>query len=88
MNLGYHKIIMDIPKVFNIQKCILGYPQIDFWISIIHIWISKNQCIYGYPKILFWISKNPAEFRISIISFLNIYNSILGYPKIGNISMY
>ena len=42
MNLGYHKIIMDIQNVLDIQKCILGYPQIDFWISIIHIWISKN----------------------------------------------
>ena len=56
MNFGYHKIIMDI------QKCILGYPQIDFWISIIHFWISKNRIKdihnsfldihksnYGYP---------------------------------------
>ena len=42
MNLGYHKIIMDIQKILEFQKCILGYPQIDFWISIIHFWISKN----------------------------------------------
>ena len=48
MNLGYHKIIMDI------QKCILGYPQIDFWISIIHFWISKNtlKYIFGYPEVM------------------------------------
>ena len=47
MNLGYHKIIMDI------QKCILGYPQIDFF-SIIHFWISKNteKYIFGYPKVM------------------------------------
>ena len=41
-DLGYHKIILDIQKFLDIQKCILGYPQIDFWISIIH---------FGYPKI-------------------------------------
>ena len=66
----------------------LGYRLFDFWISIIHFWISKNQCILGYPKIHFWISKNPVEFRVSIIRFLDIHNSILGYQKIGNISMY
>ena len=62
MILGYHKIIMDIqkyPKLFlDIQKCILGYPSIDFWISIIHFWISKNRFMdilkytFGYPKIM------------------------------------
>ena len=50
----YHKIIMDIQKFLDIQKCILGYSQIDFWISIIHFWISKNtlKYIFGYPKVM------------------------------------
>ena len=66
MNLGYHKIIMDI----------LGYPQIDFWISIIHFWISKSHAEFWISiirfldiqkSVYFRISKNHTECRISII---------------------
>ena len=71
MNLGYHKIIMDIQKIFDNQKCILGYPQIDFWISIINF-----LDIQKYIKIHFWISKSHAEFWISIIRFLDIQKSV------------
>ena len=80
MNLGYHKIIMDIQKFLDIQKCILGYPQIDFWISIIHFWISKIVflCIFGYPKMNYGYPKieSHAEFWISIIRFLDIQKSV------------
>ena len=54
MNLGYHKIIMDIQN----------YPKMYFRISInrfldIHnSFLDIQKSIYGYPKIHFWISKN------------------------------
>ena len=52
--------LMDILKhISGYPKIMLnfGYPEFDFWISIIHFWMSKNQCNLGYPKIFFWISK-------------------------------
>ena len=49
MNLGYHKIIMDIQKILDIQKCILGYPQIDF-LDIHNSFLD----IQKYIKIHFW----------------------------------
>ena len=78
MNLGYHKIIMDI----------FGYPKIYFRISInrflnIHnSFLDIQKSIYRYPKIHFWISKNHAEFWISIIQFLDIHNSFLDIQKL------
>ena len=50
MNLGYHKIIMDIQNCFwisknefkDIHKSIFGHPLF----------------IFGYPKVNLWISLN------------------------------
>ena len=39
--------------------------------------------IYGYPKSIFWIS--IIRLRISINAFLDIHNSILGYPQVSRI---
>ena len=81
-NNGYPKIDLWIYKI-----------QQNFWISKnqnsinkAEYWTSKNRNMdiqksnNGYPKIDFCISKNLAEFWISIIRFLDIYNSIFGYP--------
>ena len=52
-----------------------------------YFWMSKTvfqdiqKSIYGYPKIHFWIAKNHSEFWISIIRFLDIYNSFLDIQK-------
>ena len=81
MNYGYPKIklwisknqIMDIQNsvwFLDIQKCILGYPKIHWfldiqkWIMDIQKWITAIQnsawvigkVNYGYPKIDLWIS--------------------------------
>ena len=62
-------LVILYPKIMlNLFNSIFGYPFLE------------NQCILGYH---FWISKNHAEFRISIIRFLDIHNSILGYPKMN-----
>ena len=80
--LDIHNSFLDIQKYIKIHFWI-SKSHAEFWISIIRIWISKNQCILGYPKIHFWISKNNTELRISIIRFLDIHNSFLDIQKIS-----
>ena len=54
---GYQKIIeywIAMIRFLDIQKCILRYPLINFWISKNELWISKNRFmdilkyIFGY----------------------------------------
>ena len=54
MNLGYHKIIMDI----------FGYPKMYFRISANRFLDIHNSFldIQKYIKIHFWISRSHAEF--------------------------
>ena len=73
----------------DIQKCILGYPKIH-WFLHIQKWIMDIQkSNYGYPKFSMIFGYSKMYFRISINRFLDIQKwimdiqkSIYGYPKI------
>ena len=80
MNLGYHKIIMDIQNYFWMSK--------NGFLDSHNSFLDIQKSIYGYPKIHFWISKNrimiiqySTDFWISKNLFMEIQNSgcILGY---------
>ena len=54
MNLGYHKIIMDIQKFLDIQKCILGYPK-NWFLDIHNSFLDIQKYMkynFEYPKVM------------------------------------
>ena len=55
MNLGYHKIIMDILNYFWISKMYFRI-SINRFLDIHNSLLDIQKSIYGYPKIHFWIS--------------------------------
>ena len=66
---------------------IYGYPKIDFWISIITFLDTNNELdfdrsIFGYPNFDLWISQNRFSDIQYSKGFLDVHNSIFGYPKI------
>ena len=60
----------------DIHNSIYGYPQFDWWISIIGFMDIHNS-IYGYPWFDWWIS---------IIRLMDIHNSILMLMKFADLS--
>ena len=64
--------ILDIQKlngIKDIHNSIYGYHKYIFGYPIFNM-------IFGYPIMYLRISLNSADFRISIIRFLDIHNSI------------
>ena len=80
MNYGYPKIHPDywlsINQFLDIQK------SVEYWISIILFWISKNRIMDILKYNSFKVQKNTSLNTLKSSRFLDILKSNYGYPKI------
>ena len=88
MIYGDHNSFVDL------HNLLYRYPQLELWISTIHLWRSTNLDNYGYPQLELWISTNTiVDIHNSLMevhnsfmeihnSFVDFHNSIYGYPHL------